>query len=387
VHVVLALAVVAGCRPLPPSGYPPAHWQDAGVVDASSIDAATFDVPRTDALVSEDGGLCWPRTSLAEFDAFANAFVAAYVARGEWPGEAYRPLGRVRPRIVSGALVLDTSLRDACLAWIPGSDGFQAWTQPGTPCARIFFPRCARPPGSPCLDLFDCDVELRCLPDGCAGEAWCDTIDFRFASSCDFPGTCVPRSPIGGPCAFDHDEQCSDPDPGFDVTTCNVGADGEMRCLNASYRVNEENCADPTRQPDGSLILPTCPAGMICASVLSGFRCYRPVPDSPMGTECFHDSECADGLMCIGRECRPGACVYCTLNGGFVCGGDTCVATTGMRGARCDVGDPDCLPGFACRDGTCGDRAPNDEPCGTDADCETGCCRSLGSPDVCTPLP
>lgn len=352
---------------------------------------------------------CAPPTSASDLARIEAAFLAqalSHAPRGE-RARAERTVraqwARRRARILSGQLVLDVAVAEACLRSLDV-------TSTG-PCSdSLIHARCATPEGSPCGSSEECEPSM-----------YCDQP--LTAAACQRMGHCRLRGlALGEPCSLD--ECAPTTEPGVRVGCWVPGAPGS-RCLRIEpphTAAHGEPCRSWTRPeaPPWTTSFVGCPEGDAC---VDGICQAIPSEAGPLEAcemvivgsgRAMMRRPCAAGLYCD-RDgiCRPAETEPCEAGAFFsfgrpcpasdeagsslACVDGLCVVTDGTRDAACDYGSPqtDCQTGLACRaNGRCGDLLAEGEPCNVVSDlygseCASGCCAGglLGIvPGVCVAM-
>jgi len=152
---------------------------------------------------------------------------------------------------------------------------------------------------------------------------------------------------------------------------------------------------------------PACALDWDCAHLGPGMVCDEagecvaddgPCPDGACG--CVEDSECGEGLLCMGSLCTDPAdlCVF-----DFECGADSlCIDSACHMTCTCDcpagqscvdgicldargldecVYDEDCGAGSACVDAACHPTCIDDDGCGQGETCASGVCLASTAPE------
>ncbi len=320
--------------------------------------ACTADPTHDDAGSSApDAVVCGDVTPIDQFDALVPRILAAFATQPEhFPSsrDTYdRYLAYTRARVASGAVVIDPSRVDACLARLAtfgGVDG--SFVSSGSPCPDVFRPRCTAGTGARCGTDIDCDL-----------SDFCD--QSHQTEPCERSGHCVPRVPLGGACARD----CVVPDTGAVACVTNP-RESEDVCVALTSRLSTtvgSPCDQLVLGADGFLsVMQGCAAPLVC--VLTGdpsqqvLSCGTPTPPGsvPDGGWCVVPSDCVAGSTCdVGQTCAPipATCPGDGCPNGFACAEGTCVATDGSPGAPCEehAFHSDCAIGLACgSDSRCG---------------------------------
>jgi hypothetical protein len=269
----------------------------------------------------------------------------------------------------------DFEIGDLCPGVLVGTVAAEGACFTGTECA---------PAGSECVLSPDCSGSA-CCPGTCLAPAddgeSCDGLPCGLGSHC-----------VGGIChSGEEDEPCgniNDCDEGF---YCNgEGCVPELES-GATCGFNEECpgpeiCLIPPDSKSG-----TCARvdqeGAPCNEECMGLQCDQPDP-LVLGT-------CVAYLAVVGAECCRLTCSF-----GFVWdrGADQCVPL-GEVGAECTDTFDDCVPGLFCdiditgiEPGHCAARLPDDEPCTSEDQCQSGICDTIAPtfgtlPRVCLAFP
>lgn len=322
---------------------------------------------------------CAPRTSLADFDAFAAALTeASLAATGEptLPRATLETFARMRALVVDGTSALDLAAAATCLEHTRAGT---AWTE----CGDVLHARCATPEGTVCGGSAVCDA-----------ASWCDTPGN--GAACEWAGQCRARTAVGEPCAHNPytTYKCM-PSAGSASAECATTDSGEAICMNVSVQIAAAGspCGSMRPSPAGPLVFIRCEPGYRCADDV----CAPESPPGEHGQACdiANDYDCIAALYCdystdpptcvrpeeiactnelTSRErCPPPPAAHLPL----ACIDGACVVTDGARGAPCDPGEGgDCVYGLACgADGRCGDLLADGSACGRhSAECASGCC-------------
>lgn len=321
-----------------------------------------------------DAGACADPTPIDQFDALVPRLLAALDPSPSADSHRFvydTSLVYVRARIAAGAVVIDASRVDACLARL---STFGLPDGATSPCPDVFRPRCPPPPSSRCGSDIDC-----ALTDFCAHSSYLD--------ACQRLGHCAPRAPLGSACV---EMGCAWPETG--VTSCTRDASGQSVCraLTSEPATPGSSCDELVAGADGALtVLPSCTAPLVClvtGDATHSARTCSPVtaPGTlPDGSRCAAASDCIAPATCDSGFCAqlPDPCsteglVLCP--NGFACVAGACIPTDGSAGAPCGrhVFFSDCAIGLACGDDLhCGPLLPDGALVGdlTPGECASMC--------------
>ncbi|MEO1171976.1 MAG: hypothetical protein AAFX94_07970, partial [Myxococcota bacterium] len=231
---------------------------------------------------------------------------------------------------------------------------------------------------------FQCGTGKSCVDGLCRSDSSGGTGDGSVGARCDrrsdcrnnlacFPGNCTP-------CFYDD--------------MCNGLNEAPHICDVQSGQCRPRECESADE----------CPAGQGCwgvgqcgecvgnESCRAGEVCNSGVCQAPPASSCTGNSQCQNGLACIGNQCRP-----CTGPGqcsdGFICGDGVCILNetnpggggtgTLALGDSCSSQDDQCVAGSVCL--TSGGESRCSKSCvgngrGGDDDCPSGfACRDFSS--------
>jgi hypothetical protein len=361
------LLATAGCSCAPVAASPDAfHYVDASVAADRAVD------------VGVDAPTCGPTTSLADFDAFVDAYVEGSLRQ---PNTERNRWAYARARVAMGGVSLDPSLADRCVSVAGINPNAGLIYLSAHACDRALRPRCPAPLGTPCGASFDCDADLVCV---------------GADPSCQREGRCEMPIPLGASCEV-LGVPCAAPSPGLDFAGCYPTADGSgpHRCFDVVFvdALVGERYDQYRQRPDGTTVeLSRCPPDLV-EEHPTGLCVVPPLETGSRDGPCDMSHRCAEGLLCLqhcvlladlGSElgsCTPGDPSITNPCGFFeslACVGTACVPIDGLRGSPCDHSTltVDCAAGLTCGpDLRCGDPHPLAEACWwDDTGCESGCC-------------